>query len=91
MPTSVAPLVPGKWYVSKSAASGSPLRRLGPYDTRREADDVAAGRFTALATSAKALLLKLARSAATGRPLDSSSLIEQMASDWDAALDRLTP
>jgi len=41
VPTSVAPLVPGKWYVSKSAATGSPMRRLGPYNTRREAEDVA--------------------------------------------------
>ncbi len=42
MPPSVSPLVPGKWYLSKSITSGSPLRRLGPYDTRREAEDVAA-------------------------------------------------
>jgi hypothetical protein len=72
VPPSVAPLVPGKWYVSKSVASGSPLRRLGPYDTRRAADDVAA----AIAAETRQPLLHVWRcrgdeeSAAATMPLD---------------------
>lgn len=37
---SIVPPQPGKWYVSRTSGA-SPVRRVGPYATQREAADVA--------------------------------------------------
>ena len=50
----------------------------------------AASQFRNLATEAKTLLFKLARAAATGRPLDTAPAIESLASTWDEAIGLLT-
>jgi Domain of unknown function (DUF1839) len=49
-----------------------------------------ASQFGTLATESKTLLFKLARAAATGRPLDTEPAIESLASIWDDAIELLT-
>jgi hypothetical protein len=48
-----------------------------------------AGTFTALAAGAKTLLFKLARAAATGRELDTTPAIAELAEVWDDAIGTL--
>jgi hypothetical protein len=50
----------------------------------------AALHFDALATESKTLLFKLARAAATGKPLDTGPAIESLAASWDHAHELLS-
>ena len=54
------------------------------------ADDAAAtaAHFETLSTRAKTLMLKAARSVNSGRPLDASALLAEMADAWDAGIGR---
>ena len=49
----------------------------------------AAAEFSTLAVMAKALLFKLARASATGKPLDPAPAIGEMAATWDHAMQLL--
>ena len=42
-----------------------------------------------IASQAKSLILKGARAAHSGKPLDASAMLDQMAQAWDRAMDRL--
>jgi hypothetical protein len=58
-------------------------------DDAGSAAATAAGTFTALAAGAKTLLFKLARAAATGRELDTTPAIAELAEVWDDAIGTL--
>jgi Domain of unknown function (DUF1839) len=63
-------------------------------DWLSERDDDAvvdvAGRFAGLAENAKRLLFKLARAASSGRVIDDSQALEEMARQWDDSVQALT-
>jgi len=58
-------------------------------DDQHGALEESAVHFGALAAASKTLLFKLARAAATGRPLDAEPAIDELSSLWERALDVL--
>ena len=70
------------WEAAQSFLEWLDAGEDGPYAA-------AAAAFGELAAAAKTLLFKLARSAATGRPLDTAPAIEGLEQLWDDAMRRL--